>query len=164
MQYSINNQHDDRWSGSWCCYSEEWSPQGHGSYSSWWWFLPRLQQPQLHRKWVTRNTPLCRQMTFIASSSRYRDKQEGPEYNNKFNSNGRTRIILPGEDPNDPNRVLIPGLHDANNNNRMYPNNRYPSPGPYGPAQYDPRCAFRFGHPMNHSYSSGSCTLCSTAR
>merc|ERR1712079_785375 len=48
--------------------------------------------------------------------------------------------------------------------NRMDPNNRYPSPGPYGPAQYDPRCAFRFGHPMNNSYSSGSCTLCSTAR
>ena len=93
---------------------------------------------------------------------------EKQEYNKKFNNNGRTRIILPGEDPNDPNRVLIPGLHDANNNNRMFPNNnnnrmnmnRYPSP--YNPAQYDPRC--RNGQWMNQTISAGSCSLCSRSR
>ena len=101
----------------------------------------------------------------------YRDQQQQEqEYNKKFNNNGRTRIILPGEDPNDPNRVLIPGLHDANNNNRMFPNNknnnnrmnmnRYPSP--YNPAQYDPRC--RNGQWMNQTISAGSCSLCSRSR
>ena len=45
---------------------------------------------------------------------------------------GRTRIILPGEGE-DPNRVIIPGLHSENtpynNQNNMYPNsnNMYPN-------------------------------------